>query len=156
MSQFQFVAAEKVNYSVVRLCHVLEVSTSGFYAWQRHQPSQRARVDAALSDTYSGELSLELFLTANGVLALVGNLTPYRLLMVWIYDRTGSLLLAMLMHASLIASTLFILAPVAMAGVVYVTWCVALAGAFWIAAAALLVANGGRVASLSARTRVNA
>jgi putative transposase len=50
MSQFQFVAAEKVNYSVVRLCHVLEVSTSGFYAWQRHQPSHRARVDAALSE----------------------------------------------------------------------------------------------------------
>jgi len=45
MSRFQFVAAEKVNYSVVRLCHVLEVSTSGFYAWQRHQPSHRARVD---------------------------------------------------------------------------------------------------------------
>jgi uncharacterized protein len=109
-----------------------------------------------ISGTYSGELSLGLFLTANGVLALVGNLTPYRLLMVWVYDRSGSLLVAMLMHASLIASTLFILAPVAMAGIVYVTWCVALAGAFWIAAAALLVANGGRVASLSARTRVTA
>jgi transposase InsO family protein len=50
MSRFQFVAVEKVNYSVVRLCHVLEVSTSGFYAWQRHQPSQRACVDAALSE----------------------------------------------------------------------------------------------------------
>ena len=50
MSRFQVVAAEKVNYAVVRLCHVLEVSTSAFYAWQRHQPSQRARVDAALSE----------------------------------------------------------------------------------------------------------
>ena len=50
MSRFQFVATEKVNYSVVRLCHVLEVSTSGFYAWRRRQPSQRARVDAALSE----------------------------------------------------------------------------------------------------------
>lgn len=50
MSRFQFVAAEKVNYSVVRLCRVLEVSTSGFYAWQRHQASHRARVDAALSE----------------------------------------------------------------------------------------------------------
>jgi transposase InsO family protein len=50
MSRFRFIAAEKVNYSVVRMCHVLEVSTSGFYAWQRHQPSRRARVDAALSE----------------------------------------------------------------------------------------------------------
>jgi len=50
MSRFRFIAAEKVNYSVVRLCQVLEVSTSGFYAWQRHQPSRRARVDATLTE----------------------------------------------------------------------------------------------------------
>ena len=48
-----------------------------------------------------------------------GQLTAYRVLMVWVYDRTGSLLVAVLMHASLIASTLFILAPAALAGAVY-------------------------------------
>ena len=38
--------------------------------------------------------------------------TAYRVLMVWVYDRTGgSLLVAMLMHTSLTASTLFILMP---------------------------------------------
>ena len=35
-------------------------------------------------------------------------LPAYRVLMVWVYDRTGSLLVAMLMHASLTASTLIL------------------------------------------------
>lgn len=50
MSRFGFIAAEKATYSVVRLCHSLSMSTSGFYAWERRQPSQRASVDAALTD----------------------------------------------------------------------------------------------------------
>jgi putative transposase len=36
--------------SVVRLCRALGVSTSGFYDWQHHQPSARARTDAMLVD----------------------------------------------------------------------------------------------------------
>jgi membrane protease YdiL (CAAX protease family) len=36
---------------------------------------------------------------------LSSYLIPYRVLMVWVHDRTGSLLVAILMHASLIAST---------------------------------------------------
>lgn len=39
-------------------------------------------------------------------------LPAYRVLMVWVYDRTGSLPVVMLMHASLSASTL-ILQPLA-------------------------------------------
>src|SRR5205823_2978028 len=50
MSRFRFIAAEKVSYPVVRLCSVLEVSTSGYYAWERRQPSQRSRHDAALTE----------------------------------------------------------------------------------------------------------
>jgi len=65
--------------------------------------------------------------------------------MVWAYDRTGSLLVAMVIHTSLIASTLFILAPAALAGVVYVTWPIALAATFWIAVAAVVVASGGQL-----------
>ena len=48
MSRFRFIAAERANASVVRLCRVLGVSTSGFYAWQQRQPSRRARDDAEL------------------------------------------------------------------------------------------------------------
>ena len=109
---------------------------------------------AWISGTYAGELPLTLFLTATGVLSLVGQLTAYRVLLVWVYDRTGSLLLAVLMHASLIASTLFLLAPAAMAGVVYVTWSLALAAAFWIAVAAVAVADGGQLTRPPLRTQV--
>ena len=100
---------------------------------------------AWIAGAYTGELPLALFLTVNGILSIVGQLTAYRLLMVWVYDRTGSLLITMLMHTSLIASTLFILAPAALAGAVYVTWSVALAAAFWLAVAALAVANRGHL-----------
>ena len=50
MSRFRFIATEKANYSVVRLCSTLSVSTSGFYAWEQRQPSRRARADGALTD----------------------------------------------------------------------------------------------------------
>jgi putative transposase len=40
--RFQFVAAEKATYPVKTLCQMLEVSRSGFYAWQQRKPSQRA------------------------------------------------------------------------------------------------------------------
>jgi membrane protease YdiL (CAAX protease family) len=49
---------------------------------------------------------MALFLVVNCVL-LIAGLTAFRVLMVWVYDHTaGSLLLAMLMHASYTASTM--------------------------------------------------
>jgi membrane protease YdiL (CAAX protease family) len=51
------------------------------------------------SGTSSGALSLAGFLPA--VLFYVGSLPAYRVLMVWVYERTGSLLVAIFMHASL-------------------------------------------------------
>jgi putative transposase len=50
VSCYRFIAAEKATSSVVRLCRALGVSTSGFYDWQQHQPSARARIDAVLVD----------------------------------------------------------------------------------------------------------
>ncbi len=49
MSRYRFIAVEKAHHSVVRLCRVLSVAKSAFYAWQQHQLSARARVDEQLT-----------------------------------------------------------------------------------------------------------
>ena len=55
-------------------------------------------------------LSPVIFLSLYFLFA-IAQLTAYRILMVWVYDRTKSLLVAVLMHASYIFSTLFVFAP---------------------------------------------
>ena len=46
--KFVFIAAEKALYPVVVLCRVLEVSSSGFYAWLKRAVALHAKVDAQL------------------------------------------------------------------------------------------------------------
>ena len=45
---FRFIEAKKAEHSVQTMCRVLEVSRSGFHAWQRREPCQRAREDERL------------------------------------------------------------------------------------------------------------
>jgi putative transposase len=45
---FGFIAARKAEHSVKTMCRVLEVSRSGFHAWQRRKPSARQREDERL------------------------------------------------------------------------------------------------------------
>jgi membrane protease YdiL (CAAX protease family) len=96
----------------------------------------------------SGELSLALFVTLRGVSLLVGQLLAYRVLMVWVHDRTESLLLAMLMHGSFAACT-FILGPVigpgAMSGASLLAYDFALGAVLWVVVGAVAVANGGHL-----------
>ena len=47
--RFAFIEREKAHYAVARLCRVLGVSSSGYYAWRRREPSERARSDAAVT-----------------------------------------------------------------------------------------------------------
>jgi membrane protease YdiL (CAAX protease family) len=93
----------------------------------------------------AGDLALSLFLPASVIGMLVGYLAAFRVLMVWIYDRTGSLLVAMLMHVSLTASVL-ILDPEQMTGTALLTYSFALAAAVWTVVALVTVWNRGHLA----------
>ena len=90
------------------------------------------------SGTIAGEFALASYLL-DPFLFLVG----YRVLMVWVYDRTGSLLVAILMHASLTASSL-ILGP-GVAGVHLMTFDFVWAAVLWAAIGAVALAHGGRL-----------
>jgi membrane protease YdiL (CAAX protease family) len=88
----------------------------------------------------SGELAVSVFLAATVFGVFVGYLTAFRVLMVWVYDRTESLLVAMLMHMSFTAS-LLILNPLGISGAALMTYSFALAAAVWVVVAAVAVAN---------------
>ena len=45
---YAYIDEQRVNVPVVRLCHALGVSTSGYYAGRQREPSQRARANEAL------------------------------------------------------------------------------------------------------------
>jgi membrane protease YdiL (CAAX protease family) len=96
------------------------------------------------SGAYAGGLSPAVFITARGFGDLVGILPAYRVLMVWVYDRTGSLPVAMLMHVSLTAATI-IFEPQGIAGVSLVIYDSASTAAMWAVVAAVVVAHGGRL-----------
>src|ERR687898_883273 len=81
-----------------------------------------------------------------GVFITVVGMTAFRVLMVWVYDRSGgSLLVAgMLMHASYTAFT-FILAPLTISGVAFLTVTFAEAAALWMVVAVVALVNHGHL-----------
>jgi uncharacterized protein len=106
----------------------------------------------------SGGLPPALFAVGVGLVLLVGQLPAYRVLMVWVYERSGgSLLLAMLMHASLTAST-FILGPLAgpgaMSGVYLLAYVIASAAVTWVIVGTVALAQGGHLSRQPLRRRV--
>lgn len=81
----------------------------------------------------AGETSLANFIA--GFMAFyVVALPAYRVLMVWVYDHTASLLVAMLMHAVFSASTI-ILQPLTTGS--HLTWNIALGVALWMIVGAI-------------------
>jgi membrane protease YdiL (CAAX protease family) len=70
------------------------------------------------------------------LVALFSFLVPYRILMTWVYQRTRSTLIAVLMHASLTSSMLIMGAPVS--GRDLVLYDLAFGAVLWIAAAIVL------------------
>lgn len=90
-------------------------------------------VNICSSLTPSGRISVTGL--AGTLVFSFGLLPAFRILMVWVWDCTASLPLAMLMHFSLTASNI-ILGPSATPGILAVIFNLVLAGAMWMVAAA--------------------
>ena len=89
------------------------------------------------SGSFAAALPLSLLLAR-----IFAWLPAFRLLMVWVYERTGSLLLAMLMHASLVAGSSVVFAPPAViAEGDFLTGIVAWAAVLWAVVAVVAVAK---------------
>ena len=89
----------------------------------------------------AGDLPIAVFLIWSIIGNPVGYLTAFRVLMVWVYDRTGSVLIAMLMHVSVTASVL-ILDPAALSGTAALIYAFSVAGVVWAAVAVVAITHG--------------
>ena len=89
------------------------------------------RVSSANST--AGTLPMAIFMPA----VLFTWLPTYRVFMVWVYDRTESLFVAMLMHTSLITFWR-IFTPLTLAGAALVTYYLIFTALLWIVIAALM------------------
>jgi membrane protease YdiL (CAAX protease family) len=77
--------------------------------------------------TGAGDVPMAIYLA----IVLFAFLVPYRILMVWVYERTQSLFLAMVMHAALTASVR-ILDPIGITGADLMLYNAAMGGAIWV------------------------
>ena len=110
----------------------------------------------------AGELSMSTYLAATAIGVFVGYLTAFRLLMVWVYEHTRSLFVAMVMHVSLTTS-LLTLNPVGLVGSQLQIFSLVLAAAIWLVAAMLVqrihIAGGttknAKVTKIAAISAVN-
>jgi uncharacterized protein len=91
------------------------------------------------ADGPSGALPLAIL-----VAQLFAWMPAFRVLMVWVYDGAQSLLLVMLMHASLTAG-MFILMPMTVTGVSLLTYLLVWAGVLWLVVVVVAAARGGRL-----------
>ena len=96
---------------------------------------------AGESGTPAGALSLEAFLPP--VVFFVAVLPVFRVMMIWVWDRTASLPVAMVMHAGLSATTAFIFAP-QVTGAALAGFYLALAVVLWVVVAAVALTDRRR------------
>jgi membrane protease YdiL (CAAX protease family) len=92
------------------------------------------------SAAVSGEIPPVLFMAA----MLFAWLVPYRVLMVWVFDRTQSLLLAMLMHLPIVVGAIVLNAD-ATSGEQAFTSLIAAGAAYWVVVGAVAIANHGHL-----------
>lgn len=89
------------------------------------------------SNSFSATLPLALLIAR-----LFAWLPPFRILMVWVYDRTNSLLLVIFMHTSLVFSTLT-LPSMELSGVNLLIWLLAWTATLWLIVVAATMLSGG-------------
>ncbi len=131
------------GFAVPRLRQVYSIFAAGLIVGLLHGlwhllPTYWATGDA------SGALSLTDFIPP--LFFYAGVLPAYRILMVWVYDRTESLFVCMLMHASLTASAPWILLPAA-TGTSLVIYYLILSVVMWAVVGLVALSNRGRFES---------
>ena len=103
------------------------------------------------SGAASGDLAMPVYLIATAAGIFVGYLTAFRILMVWVYEHTASVFVAMLMHLSFTAS-LLMLNPLGLAGTRLQVYSFVLAAAVWIVVG--MVQTHGPAAAPAAHVQV--
>lgn len=98
------------------------------------------------AEAAAGELPISVYRVATGVGVFIGYLTAFRIVMVHVYRKTESVLLAMLMHVSFTTS-LLVLGPSGIAGRDLFIFSFSLAAALW------LVVGVGAVVIATSRKR---
>lgn len=92
------------------------------------------------SVAYSAPLSPAVYIAVRTLSFLVGGLVAFRVLMVWVYDRTQSLLVLIIMHTGLTAANI-IYEPEAIGGTSNFIADFVGAAAMWIVVAVFFMAN---------------
>lgn len=100
------------------------------------------------SGSFSGVLPLAVLLVK-----LFSWLPAFRVLLVWVHDRTGSLVVPMLMHASMSATSIALALPT-LSPAQSLTSILASAAAWWVVVAAVSVANRGQLPQRPPELRV--
>ncbi|MBE3558893.1 MAG: CPBP family intramembrane metalloprotease [Ktedonobacteraceae bacterium] len=90
----------------------------------------------AVSASSSGPIPPALYV----VVALFSWLPAYRVLMVWVYDQTRSVLVAILMHLPIIVGTFVLLSP-AMAGIPDLTFNLVFGAMLWVIIAGVALSS---------------
>lgn len=90
------------RYSVVKTGVIVGLVWGGWHLLQQ----------VFIAGTYAGAVPQPAFLVLS-VLAAVASLTAVRVLLVWLFDRTDSLLVVTVMHGMLTASSIFWFTPIA-------------------------------------------
>ena len=75
------------------------------------------------------------------------------MLMVWVYDRTESLLIVVLMHASLMAG-LSALVPAELSGTTLLTWILTWAAGLWAVGGVVAMTNNRKLSSQPSQKQV--